>query len=224
MLHYQGCTLLLVATRKNALEDISAASLALHAQKFATASEKNFVPNFTNRFSGTLQKIWIWKYKGVLYAKFCRIWTESKDIGKIRIRKKLYIQIFYPLWPISLITRNWRRIIDIILEITNCKEVFSWTVAEILLSHFFISWQFLIKKRTTFKHTSLRFSINSSKYVHFWTLAIKTILILIRFLFQRYMLYAFEVWSHIWKWAPCWFSAVLKIGYFGASWPFCRLH
>ena len=82
---------------KNALEDISAASLALYKQKFATASEKNFVPNFTNRFSRTLQKIWIWKYKGVLCAKFCRIWTESKDIGKIRIRKKLYIQIFYPL-------------------------------------------------------------------------------------------------------------------------------
>ena len=29
-----------MATRKNALEDISAASLALHTQKFATASEK----------------------------------------------------------------------------------------------------------------------------------------------------------------------------------------
>ena len=56
-----------------------------------------------------------------------------------------------------------------------------------MLSHFFISSQFLTKKHTTFKHTSLRFSINSSKHVHFWPLAIKTILILIRFHFQRYI-------------------------------------
>ena len=98
-MHYQRCTLLLVATRKNALEDISAASLALHAQKFATAPEKKFVPNFTNRFSRTLQKIWIWKYKAFLWAKYCRIWTETKDIyGKIRISEKGYIRIFYPVY------------------------------------------------------------------------------------------------------------------------------
>ena len=44
-------TLLLVAARKNALEDVSAASLALLAQTFASATEKNVVPKFTNRLS-----------------------------------------------------------------------------------------------------------------------------------------------------------------------------
>ena len=34
---------------------------------------------------------------------------------------------------------------------------------------------------------SLRFSINSSKYVNFWTLVLKTILILIKLPFQRYV-------------------------------------
>ena len=34
---------------------------------------------------------------------------------------------------------------------------------------------------------SLQFSMNSSKYVHFWTLVLNTILILIKFIFQRYV-------------------------------------
>ena len=50
--------------KKNALEDVSAASLALHAQKFASATEKNVVPKFTNRISLTRHKIC--KYKGFL--------------------------------------------------------------------------------------------------------------------------------------------------------------
>ena len=57
----------------------------------------------------------------------------------------------------------------------------------ILLSHYFISWWFLTKKPTTFKNMSLRFSISSLKYVCFWTLVFKTILILIKFPFQRYI-------------------------------------
>ena len=44
-------TLLLVAARKNALEDVSAASLGLLAQTFASAMEKNVVLKFTNRLS-----------------------------------------------------------------------------------------------------------------------------------------------------------------------------
>ena len=57
----------------------------------------------------------------------------------------------------------------------------------ILLSHFLISWPFLTKKPTTSKNMSLWFSINSSKYVHFWTLVVKAILILIKFPFQQYI-------------------------------------
>ena len=44
-------------SKKNALEDVSAASLALHTQKFASATEKNVVPKFTNRISLTRHKI-----------------------------------------------------------------------------------------------------------------------------------------------------------------------
>ena len=90
--------------KKNALEDVSAASLALHApQHFARASEKNVVLKFTNRLSWTLHKIC--KYKGFLWVKFSHIWTESKDIyRKIRIRENPYICIFYPVSRISLIS------------------------------------------------------------------------------------------------------------------------
>ena len=52
-LHYTatfGC-------KKNGLEDVSAASLALHAQNFASATEKNIVPKFTNRLSLTRHKM-----------------------------------------------------------------------------------------------------------------------------------------------------------------------
>ena len=60
--------MLLVAARKNALEDVSAASLALHAQNFVSATEKNVVPNFTNRLSWTLHKMC--KYKRFLSQLF----------------------------------------------------------------------------------------------------------------------------------------------------------
>ena len=43
--------------RKNTLEDVSAASLELHTQNFASAMEKNVVPKFTNRLSWTLHKL-----------------------------------------------------------------------------------------------------------------------------------------------------------------------
>ena len=69
---------LLVATRKNAPQDVSAASLALHAQNFASALEKNGAPKFTIRISWTLHKIC--KYKDFLLATFSNIWTESKHI------------------------------------------------------------------------------------------------------------------------------------------------
>ena len=80
--------------KKNGVEDVSNASLALHAQNFAIATEKNVVPKFTNRLSLSLHKIR--KYKDFLLAKFSRIWTESKDVyGKICVRENLHICIFY---------------------------------------------------------------------------------------------------------------------------------
>ena len=46
LLHYQRCTFVLVAARKNALKDLSAASLGLYAHNFANATEKNAVPTY----------------------------------------------------------------------------------------------------------------------------------------------------------------------------------
>ena len=46
---------------------------------------------------------------------------------------------------------------------------------------------FYQKKPTTFKNMSLQFSINSSKYVHFWTLVIQEILILANLSFWWYI-------------------------------------
>ena len=43
--------------KKNALEDVNAASLELHAQDFVSATEKNVVPKFPHRHSCTLHKI-----------------------------------------------------------------------------------------------------------------------------------------------------------------------
>ena len=94
----------------------------------------------------------------------------------------------------------------------------------ILLGYFFISWRFLTKRPTIFTKMSLRFSINSLKCVHFWTLLFNTVLILITFPFQRYISCrhltfdtTYENGCHgdfplFWKWD------------IGASWPFCGLH
>ena len=52
--------------KKQKLEDVSAASLPLHAQNFACATEKNVVPKFTNRLSWTLfslSQIFLYKEK-----------------------------------------------------------------------------------------------------------------------------------------------------------------
>ena len=43
--------------KKNALEVVSAASLVLHAQNLASATEKNVAPKFTNRLSLTRHKV-----------------------------------------------------------------------------------------------------------------------------------------------------------------------
>ena len=85
-------TLLLVAARKNALKD--APSFALHAQNFATATEKNVELKFTNRLIWTLHKIC--KYKGFLrvnYIQFSRIWTESEGM---LVCKTILILIKFP--------------------------------------------------------------------------------------------------------------------------------
>ena len=44
-----------IGYKKNEMEDVSAASLVLHVQNFASATEKNVVPEFTNRLIWTLQ-------------------------------------------------------------------------------------------------------------------------------------------------------------------------
>ena len=44
-----------IGSKKNEMEDVSAASLVLHVQNFASATEKNVVPKFTNRLIWTLQ-------------------------------------------------------------------------------------------------------------------------------------------------------------------------
>ena len=57
-----------MASRKNALEDVSATSLEIHAQNFPSATEKNVIPKFPNRRSWTLYKIC--KYKDFLWLSF----------------------------------------------------------------------------------------------------------------------------------------------------------
>ena len=81
---------------KNALQDVSVASLAFHAQNFASALEKNVVQKFTNRLSWTLHMIC--KYKGFVQATFYNIRTQPKDIyTKLCIRENPYIPKFYPV-------------------------------------------------------------------------------------------------------------------------------
>ena len=52
---------------------------------------------------------------------------------------------------------------------------------------FFYIFAIFNKKATIFKNMSLRYSIKSWKYVHFWTLVLNTILILKKFPFQLYI-------------------------------------
>ena len=74
--------------KKNALQDVSVASLAFHAQNFASALEKNVVQKFTNRLSWTLHMIC--KYKGskphfTIYGHNPRIYTQKFVSEKTRI-------------------------------------------------------------------------------------------------------------------------------------------
>ena len=71
---------------------------------------------------------------------------NARRCGKIHIRENPYIPIFTQCdvfhWLAQKTTHYWARIIDVILKIKNCIEVFSFAI---LLSHFFISWRFLTK-------------------------------------------------------------------------------
>ena len=137
-----------MAARKNALEDVSAASLALHAENFASATEKNVVPKFTNRLSWTLNKTC--KYRGLLWAKSPRIWAESKTYTRKYVSEKtLILAYFTQCHAFQLLalkfTHHWIRQHNIILKVTNCKNFFRWTIVVILLRHFSLSWRFLAK-------------------------------------------------------------------------------
>ena len=100
MLQYQRYSLLLGAARKNALEDVSADSLALHIQNFVSATKKNIVPKFTNRLIWILHKIH--KYHSFLWVKFSRIETGHirEDTNQ---RKHVYSHIL-PSVTCSLIS------------------------------------------------------------------------------------------------------------------------
>ena len=82
--------------KKNGVEDVSAASLALHAQNFASTTEKNFVPEFTNRLSLTLHKVWF---------SLSQIFAYMDRIQE-RIWQNMYQRkpIFYSVRRISLIS------------------------------------------------------------------------------------------------------------------------
>ena len=137
---------------------------------------------FTSRLSWTMQKIY--KYKDFLWVKFSRTRTESKDIyRKICIRKTCIFTYFTQYDVFHLLARKlthyWTRIIDITLKIVYLNNWFDF------LKSIFNILIIFSKKPLTFKDMSLRSSINSSKYVHFSTLVLKTILILMKFPFQQ---------------------------------------
>ena len=90
--------------KKNALEDVSAASLALHAQNFASATKTNVVHKFTNRLSLTRHKIC--KYKGFLWAKFSRIWAESNDYTGKYVSEKTRIFAYFTCDVFHLLTQK----------------------------------------------------------------------------------------------------------------------
>ena len=85
---------------KNALEDANAASLVLHAENFASATEKD-VPKFTHRLCWAQHNLC--RYKGFQWTKFSRIWIESKDLRENTFKENPYIRLFYPVCHISLI-------------------------------------------------------------------------------------------------------------------------
>ena len=80
------------------MEDVSAASLALHEQNFVNAAEKNIVRKFASRLSFTLHKIS--KYKGFLRAKFPvygqnpRTYT-GKHVPEKRVSEKTRIFAYF---------------------------------------------------------------------------------------------------------------------------------
>ena len=73
-----------------------------------------------------------------------------------------------------------------ILKVTHCRDIFNCCG---FVNSFFHILTIFHKKSTTFRIYFFQCSINSSKYVHFWTLVLKTMLTLIKFPFQRYISY-----------------------------------
>ena len=197
----------------------SAASLARHAQNFAGAMEKNVVPKFTKRLSLTLHKVCKYKRFSVsqIFQYIDRI--PKRYTGKYVLEKTRIFACFTKCVIFHLLaqksTHYWTRIIDNILKITYCRHIFS--SCHFVKSFFYILTIFN-KKSTTFKNMFLWFSINNHCIIiYFWTLVLKTILILIKFPFQRYLSYVhlnfgtkFEN-GHHGDFPPFWKSAILGL-------------
>ena len=144
MLHYQKCTLLKLlytcGCKKNALEDASAASLALHAQNFVSAIEKSAVPKFSNRLINT-NRNWHCKIDIQIDIRYANVkvlsepnfpvyWQNTRTYTRKYVSEKTSIFAYFTqcdvLYLLSQKFTHFRtRIIDIILKITNCKEIFS---------------------------------------------------------------------------------------------------
>ena len=85
-----------MAARKDALEDVNAASLVFHAQEFASATEKNVVPNFTKE---SVQHCISYANTMVPSEQNFPVYVQriQAHYAKIRVRENLYVCIFYPV-------------------------------------------------------------------------------------------------------------------------------
>ena len=83
--------------KKNALENFSAANLALHAQNFASATEKNVVRKFTNRLGWMLHKICRFSIRFSVSQIFPYLDIIQGGIQETIYQRNPHTCIFYPV-------------------------------------------------------------------------------------------------------------------------------
>ena len=171
---------IIFTARKNTLQDVSAANLTLYAQNQVYSRRMLYLSLLIDSVRHCIRYVHI----RVFYEPHFPVYKQNPiTYTENYVSEKTHIFLYFTQcdvfhWLAQKITHHWTGITDIILKISNCKDCYDF------VNPFFHILTIFNKKATTYKNMSLRFSVNSLEYTHFWTLVLKTILILINFFFN----------------------------------------
>ena len=167
MLHYQRCTLLFLAVRKNALKNVKATWLVFHAQNLQAQLRRMYLSIPIDLVGHCIRYT---NFKVFSHSNF-PVYGENPRTYTKHISERTRTFAHFKQCDVSHLspqkhTHYWTTIIDIMLKITIegllAKQLLWFCYGQFFF--FFLPWRFLTKN-TTFKNIFFQFPVNSPNYV-----------------------------------------------------------